>query len=91
MNDWICDICGKRMEPVEVWIDEINAPGCYSGFWSCVTPGCRNNQKEYHEKRLLAMQKLTDEEKQLLGLWQYPEPVVKKNAFGRWLAGLFHV
>ena len=33
----------------------------------------------------------TDEEKQLLGLWQYPEPVVKKNAFGRWLAGLFHV
>ena len=93
--------CGQPAEvviptnpPFETWIDEINAPGPISGFYSCSTPGCSGNIKEFLEKRLKAMQKLTDEEKQILGLWYYPqqkEPEVEKNAFGRWLGRLFHV
>ena len=92
-EEWTC-FCGEPMKlvNVETWIDEENAPGKLIGFWSCPTPGCRGNSKEYFERRLIAMQKLTEEEKKVLGLWHIPAPVAKKSEhlFHRWLKRLAH-
>ena len=92
-EEWTC-FCGAPMEvvSVETWIDEKNAPGELTGIWSCPMPGCRGNAKEHFERRLVAMQKLTEEDMKVLGLWRYSEPGTPKpeNLFMRWLRGLIH-
>lgn len=92
-EEWTC-FCGEPMKlvNVETWIDEENAPGKLIGFWSCPTPGCRGNAKEYFERRLAAMRKLTEEDMKLLGLWRpsKPEALKHENLFMRWLRGLVH-
>ncbi len=64
-------ICGKEMRICEFdfWDDQTNSISNLVGVYSCPTIGCSGNCKEYQEKRLAAMTKLTEEEKMVLGLW----------------------
>jgi hypothetical protein len=52
------------------WDDRENRETHMYGVYSCPAEGCQGNFKEYHTKRLAAMNKLTEEDKRLLGLWE---------------------
>lgn len=66
-------ICTMEMESVmfRAWSYD-NCPTAIIAL-SCTNPGCSGNIKERNERYVTAMQKLTDEEKKLLGLWYYPD------------------
>ena len=49
------------------------------GVYSCPSMGCSGNLREQHEKRLVAMNKLTDQEKKMLGLWNWNPIVANPN------------
>ena len=63
--------CGYDMVITDfpVWDDLENRETHLYGMYSCPVEGCQGNFKEYHVKRLAAMNKLTDEDKRLVGLW----------------------
>ena len=73
-EDVLC-ICGKKMEIVDVDAWGVDNAECRMiGVFSCASPGCSGNHKEYCEKYLAAMRKLTDDEKKLLHLWNWDYP-----------------
>jgi len=71
-DDRIMCLCGAEMvvTDFDVWGIDNEAEHLY-GVFSCPVAGCQGNFKERHEKHLAAMKKLTDEEKKLLGLWNW--------------------
>ena len=70
-STWLC-VCGAALVPISfrAWARHENDWGEMRAL-SCPTPGCAGNVAEKSEQYVTAMGKLTDDEKKLLGLWNW--------------------